>query len=110
MYAYLHLVRAPGDPVRTAPRGRGEASANAWRDVKKSPPAAWADRIVELLKDGRARTFNCIAVELVGFEADQVSFTALDDGLWLAVKERRLALTKSVPVFFRAVDERGQVL
>ena len=102
MYAYVHLARAPGDPERSPREARGKANATAWRKrFAKSTVPKWRDAILEHMLDGRARTFNRIAVELADATADVVFGKAPDTALWQLVAEGWLEYTPSSPVFFR---------
>jgi hypothetical protein len=103
---YVHCIRGADDPERLSrkeQRARG-AGFDAWREDMKGEPAAWAERIVELLGDGTPRTFNRIVLELTGclYTADVALGKAPDEGLWLAVADRRLKHTLEAPILFAA--------
>jgi hypothetical protein len=96
--AYVHLIRAPGDPERS-PRGPGRALL--WRQLGKHSVSEWAARILELLADGEPRTFNRIMVELADFGADTGFGENPDHALWHLVEQRKLVLTLEAPIFFK---------
>lgn len=95
---YLHLFRDKADPQR-APRGP-IPTPFAWRRINDASAEQWADAIVTHLADGVPRTFNRIALELTTMTADIAFQSTLDEGLWLAVAEKRLLLTLEAPVYF----------
>lgn len=100
---YTHLIRALGDPDETRARGakaRHEGAREPGWAKRAGRPEEWADRIVELLADGRPRTFNAIAVALLGVTADALFETPVDAGLWLAVEQRRIGWTPTAPPRF----------
>ncbi len=106
-YAYVHLVRAPGDPERT-PRlkhGAGGDGLALWRRrLNKVAPAELAPAITAHLADGVPRTFNRLGVELLDKTADVLFGTAFDDALWLLVEQGVLVYTTRAPVRFRRRD------
>jgi hypothetical protein len=84
---YTHLIRHETDPEETLARGSAEDGRDSthWAKIDKSPEA-WATKILELLSDGKARTFNRICVTLTGTTADVWAGKPPDDGLWLLVE------------------------
>lgn len=99
---YVHLMRSPDDPDKLdAPRGGGKRDPIAWRKCNRTTPAEWSRRIVELLADGRPRTFNAICLELVARTADVMFEQTLDRGLWLAVGRGDVEHTMEAPILFR---------
>ncbi len=107
-YAFVFMIRSPSDPERSprAKMGTEGSDPNSLRRkaLKKDPPELWAARIFEHLADGKPRTFNRIAIELVDRTADIVSDTALDAGLWLLVAQKKIEHTMQAPILFRLVD------
>jgi hypothetical protein len=63
----------------------------------------WARRIVDLLQDGRARTFDAMLTELLRRRATaaQACGTNAEQGLWLAVATNQLLPSQCAPVEFR---------
>jgi hypothetical protein len=107
MAAYVHLQRAIGDPERSPREARGKGNATAWRQrFANGTVPAWRDAILEHMRDGKARTFNRIAVELADATADVVFGKAPDVALWMLVADGLLGFTPHAPVFFRLVLER----
>lgn len=104
--AYVHLIRAPGDPERRArakslggPGNNDKASEGHW---SKLPPAEeCAEAITALLADDVPRTFNRIAVELWDKTADVAFGQGPDHGLWLLVERGDVEHTLTAPVLFR---------
>jgi hypothetical protein len=106
MAAYVHLQRSYGDPERS-PREARKGSSTAWRQrFHVSTVPAWREAILEHMRDGQARTFNRIAVELTDATADVVFGKAPDVALWQLVAEGLLEFTPHAPVFFRLVLDR----
>ena len=101
---YTHLVRSTDDPDRS-PREARKGQEAAWRlKLGKKTQPQWRDRIVELLADGEARTFNRICVELGDVTADMGYLMAPDEALWALVVEGAVKHTLETPVLFKAVD------
>lgn len=104
-YDYVILIRSPDDPERAPrPKGRGRVATQDYAPhltIAKTSPAVWASTIAAHMKDGIPRTFNRIAVELVGKTADVVGGTTFEDGLWLLVERGLLEYTPDAPVLFR---------
>jgi hypothetical protein len=63
----------------------------------------WARRIVELLQDGQARTFEAMLTELLHRRATaaQACGTNAEQGLWIAVATNQLLPSQRAPVEFR---------
>lgn len=93
--AYLHLVRWRHDPPETVARGAAARSggARAPGSSKRAGGTVDAARaaIAALLEDGEPRTFNCIAVQLVGLTADAVTDSPLEVALWAMVEDGTVA-------------------
>jgi hypothetical protein len=113
---FAHLIRWRGDPPETKARGSvvegGERRArrSAGWETRIGTPEEWAPRIDALLEDGQPRTFNRIAVELIGATADVMYDSALDVALWSLVERERVAWAcEEGAVFFVCADfvERG---
>lgn len=102
--AYLHIIRAPGDPERSQrPRG-GRQDRAPHRTVNKQGVAHWQDRIRAHLADGKPRTFNRIMVEIADLNADTVFQDAPDKALWSLVDAGEIQHTRNVPVYFRKTN------
>lgn len=98
--AYVEIIRHPDDPERT-PREERSKDATRWRRELRAHPSVWGGRLLEHLMDGRPRTLNRIAVELVDFTADVVVGTPLAEALWALVEAGAVEHTPQAPVFFR---------
>lgn len=102
--AYLHIVRAPDDPDRSAgPREGGPRR-------KDSAPHTTANRssvqdhgaeILAHLADDVPRTFNRICVEVWDKTADIFYGTKVDAALWALVATGQIEHTNRVPILFR---------
>ncbi len=77
--AYVVLIRDYRDPERPPRKGvkDPERDVTPHRTIATVTADAWAARVMALLADGVARTFNRIAVELAGITAD-IAFGSLD--------------------------------
>ena len=106
---YTHIIRWRHDPKETRGRGFSEGRAKRPRGTgwiaKEGDAEHWAARILDLLSDGRPRTWHCIAVHLTGLSGDVLQSTA-EDGLWLAVERGDLvwACEEGCVWFLRAAD------
>ncbi len=105
MAVYLHLVRAPTDPDRSA-RAPGTLLADrsphlTMRKAAKAAPDMHREQIAGLLDDGRARTFNAIGVTLYDQEADILYDGPADHALWSLVADGAVEHTMTLPVLFR---------
>jgi hypothetical protein len=58
----------------------------------------WCDRILALLADRRARTWNAIAVTLVGCTGDVLLDSAPERALWKLCAEERIAWSAEAPI------------
>lgn len=94
---FIHIVRGEGDPERPP---RGAMGPTDWKRINDLTPAQWAQRIVDHLSDGEPRTFNRIAVELMGITADVAYCENPDKGLWHAVEMGKLLWSTGSPVLF----------
>lgn len=72
-------------------------------ELNDHTPDTWARRLVELLQDGQARTFDAILTELLRRTASaaQACGTNAEQGLWLAVATHQLLASQRAPVEFR---------
>ena len=105
--AYTHLIRSTDDPVRLT-REERKGKETAWRsDMKRSSQPAWQKRIVEVLDDGKPRTFNAICLDASGGEhcADSAYQMAPDLALWHLVEVGVIEHTMEAPILFRLRDE-----
>ena len=108
---FAHLIRWRWDPPETKARGsvvesgeRRARRAAGW-ETRIGTPEEWAPKIDGLLADGQPRTFNRIAVELIGATADVMFETALDVALWSLVERERVAWAcEEGAVFFLRAD------
>lgn len=104
------MIRLPGDPERR-PRVKGEGGKNSGeaRALKRSNDVtALVDAVEALLHgDHRPRTLNAIGVALLDKTADITAGTALEEALWLCVRERsvRWALHPSGALVFTSWPE-----
>ena len=103
MYDYVVLIRAPGDPERKPrpKKGQPRQEAAPHLRIKKTNAESWAKQIATHMNDGRERTFNRIAVEMLDKTADVVGGTTFEDALWLLVKQGVLEYTWEAPILFR---------
>ncbi len=113
LFAYMHIVRAPGDPER---RPRWSEQPVHSRPTKKKWDADkdavlnrtrdwWRTAIVDVLtRTRRAMTFNAMGVVIADVTAD-VAPDAADDALWALVAEGVLVHTLSRPVLFKLVPK-----
>lgn len=106
MEQFVHLVRAPEDPQRSSREHRRrlvEDVNEEWRRVTgRDTFDEWRSRIVALLSDGRARTFNAIVVEIADITADVAFTKAPEKALWSLVSESNVEHTIHAPIRFRA--------
>lgn len=102
MFAYVVLIRAPGDPERT-PRELAKRDGTAeWRRVLMKRPVAEIETAISLhMADGSARTMNRISVEMIDKTADVVHDTPFEWALWGLVSKGQLEFTMQAPVLFR---------
>jgi hypothetical protein len=103
---YLHLVRAPDDPTeasRDLRQARGVDSTTWKASLGPATREAWRGRFLQLLEDGRPRTFNRLMLEASGgvWSADRAFDKAPDHALWALVRDGVLEHTFAVPVLFR---------
>ena len=84
---YTHLIRWHGDPPETVARGGASRADPRGEWVERMGDAEWwAARIETLMRDGRARTYNAICVDLEGVTADAMFDCPADAGLWMLVE------------------------
>lgn len=104
-YAFVEMVRADDDPERLPREQAGEDNALRWkRTFKKSKPADWGPRVLELLADGTPRTMHRIGVELVDLDGSIVAGSPLGEAVWALVEAGALEFTMVAPIFFRRVE------
>jgi hypothetical protein len=105
MAAFLHIIRAPGDPERRQRASeRDEKDTQIWRRLFRSgSQAEWSDALHRHLADGIPRTFNRMMVELCDMTADVALDKAPDLALWALVAAGEVEHTASRPVYFRAL-------
>lgn len=80
---FTHLIRWEGDGSETMARGSGGRDPLHWR--KAGTKAQFVESIRALMRDGKARTFNRICIEMTGTTADVWFKKAPDDALWSLV-------------------------
>lgn len=102
---YIHLIRSYRDPERTS-REQRKGQVTAWRTLMKRPVPELKAEILELLKDGKPRTFNAIGVELWDKTADILFENAPDFALWQLVDEGKLEHTLEAPIYFRLTTKQ----
>lgn len=89
----LHLIPATSDPMVALGRARQEVLvANAVR---------LRQTVMDLLRDGRARTFTAIAAELAGAAAHEAAGTNLESAVLGLVEDGYLEARALAPVLFR---------
>lgn len=98
MLAYVHLIRADGEPDETMARGGGKRRPGWWKKIGEAKH--WAAAIEALMADSKPRTFNTICVQLVGTTANVLFESELDVGLWMLVEQQRLAWSAEAPILF----------
>lgn len=95
-----HLRRAKGDPRARARDDR--AALVAWRRaVNDAGPGPMIVRVGEHMADGAPRSFQRLAVELLGRDGVDAFGTAFDEAVWLLVEEGLLEHTTTLPMVFR---------
>ena len=103
MAAYVHLIRAEGDPERSERPVGGRLDRSPHRTLAEVPVEDCAQQILGLLVDGVPRTFNAIGVELLDHTADTLFGSPYDVALWRLVGDGQLEHTLAAPVVFRLV-------
>jgi hypothetical protein len=103
---YAFLARWQGDPLETMARGGMSRASHRGAWVSRLGDREWwAARIEEHMRDGRARTWNALTVQIEGVNADAMFRCAADAGLWLLVARCRLGWTcEEGCVFFLHAD------
>lgn len=102
--AYIHLVRAPDDPERKKwERGERDLAAEWLRNLNRSEPSFWQPKLLALLQDGAARTFNRIGVELIDKTADVLFGTPVETALWDLLERGAIEMRNHTPILFRRV-------
>jgi hypothetical protein len=107
--AYVHLIRGPQDPERSARPKGGRADRAPHLTLAEVALETCREQILGLLSDGEPRTFNCIGVTLLDHTADTLFESPYDDALWQLVSEGRLEHTLEAPVFFRVCATSASV-
>jgi hypothetical protein len=98
---YVHLIRATDDPERSPRPVGGRKDRAPHLTLSETPVARCREEIVSLLRDGRARTFNAIGVELLDHTADTLLGSPYDEALWDLIDRGVLEHTLDAPVLFR---------
>lgn len=105
---YVVIVRGPNDPERK--RKRDPKTSTAWKQlVKGGHVGVWTKRIVELMQDGKPRTFNHMMVELADVTADIAMGNPPEKGLWDAVRQGHLVMTYESPILFKKASRRQRL-
>ena len=110
---YAHIIRGADDPDRIdrarslGGTTRGDAKVASLAQLRKRGVAELGAEILQLLDDGRVRTFNRIAVELWDKTADLVFHEAPDHALWALVSSGDIEHTISAPILFRRKRRDG---
>jgi len=103
MSKYTHLIMWYGDPEESLGRGfkRGDDGMSTGEAVGREVDhwkrtfsvEEYKKKIIDLMKDGEPRTFNCICIELTGTTANVWFEKEPDTALWQLVEEEVLAWT-----------------
>jgi hypothetical protein len=101
MAAYVHLIRAVDDPERSPRPVGGYADRSPHLTLAKTCAAEWRVAILRHLSDGKARTFNCLGVELLDKTADVLFGSPVDKALWSLVADGLVEHTLVAPIRFR---------
>lgn len=107
---YMAIARADDDPERLSRKKRQamhEDSPTAWKGAMQSPVEEWKARFLEVLADGKPRTFNALLLEASHYEytADVGHEENPEKALWALVEEGILAHTPSIPVRFGVLED-----
>jgi hypothetical protein len=98
---YTHLIRSPHDPPETKARG-AKARETGDREIgyakRLGTVDEWCTRILALLADGRPRTWNAIAVTLIGCTGDVLMGSAPERALWRLCEREEIAWTQEAPI------------
>jgi hypothetical protein len=97
IHRFIHLIRGPLDPVAT----RAKGGPLGWREILKLNFLELRDPILELLADGRARTFNEITVTLWDRTGDVAFDNPPDRALWSLIDDEQVEHTIEAPIYFR---------
>ena len=104
---YTHLVRAAGDPERSGAakeQGRGWSGYVLQRKLKQGCLGDFTGPILGLLRDGVARTFNRITVELLDVTADVAFGTPFEDALDELFDCEQIEMADGPPIFWRIAE------
>ena len=103
---FVLLIRGQGDPERA---GRGQASqTTVWKEKVRAPVKEWKKGILAALRDGKAKTFHRIAVEVANVEGATAGGTNAEAAMWELTKEGKIEHTNEGPVYWRLVGSKGQ--
>ena len=89
------------DPERSPRPIGGRLDRAPRRTLEEVPVEKCRDDIMELLADGRPRTFNAIGVKLLDHTADTLFRSPYDQALWQLVEREAIEHTLDVPILFR---------
>lgn len=98
---YVICIRSPDDPERRPRPEGGQEDKAPHLTIKKWGIQKISGAIMGLLKDGKARTFNGIGIELWDKSANILSETKVEEAIWQLVEHKRLEFTMEAPVLFR---------
>jgi hypothetical protein len=101
MSQYTIMIRGESDPERRE-RGREAGDVAPHRTLEKGKVEDFERAIVELLSDGRERTFNAISVEMLDKPADITAGSKVEEALWNCVLRGEVEFTTVAPILFRA--------
>lgn len=100
-FAYVVLIRAPGDPERTPREAAARDMKADWRRALAKKPVPEIEAAIALhMTDGAERTMNRITVEMLDKTADVVP-DSFEEALWGLVSKGLLEFTMAAPVLFR---------
>lgn len=102
-FAYVIVIRHPKDPERSPRPKHGRQNRAPHLTIAKTSAKVWAKKILELLADGKPRTFNAIGVTLIDKTADIILGSNVELGLWSCVADGLVEYTMQAPVQFRIV-------
>ena len=100
MQQFTIMIRGENDPERRK-RGREAGDVTPHRTLARGKVEDFERAIVELLSDGRERTFNAISIELLDKPADVTGGTKVEDALWNCALRGEVEFTTVAPILFR---------
>lgn len=107
---YLHVIRAPGDPERSAREEDRRLGSRPHHALAKMGQGELQGALWEVLGEASEEglTFNAMAVMLFDVTADVAAFGALDRALFSLVESGCVAMTHTAPIrFIRTCELEG---